>query len=118
MRMIRVAVTALLLAGAAAPAALGHAGVAGTNPAAGAVVTRLPKVVTITFTEVVARAGACTVTHNGLNFGMRARLNPADHHQLRITTRGGTAAGSYTVRWRVTATDGHRMGGRFGFRVR
>jgi copper transport protein len=121
---LAAALTVVLLAGAAwfaaAPAASAHALVVASDPAPGATLTRLPKAVTVTFSEkIVPLFSTLRVTNSaGRAVGTgKAHLVPGDELEFAI----GLPAlldGVYTVSWTaVSSDDGHASSGSFTFGV-
>lgn len=123
------AVAAAVALGATAGGASAHSEVATTRPTDGARVGALPRVVTVTFGEVLLRAGRASVTHAGGQYSGGARLSPRDARVLVIRVRAlprgatgpapdrGRLTGRYTVRWNAVSADGHPQSGAFSFRV-
>jgi copper transport protein len=116
---IAVATGALILA--TPTAAFAHAVLAGTSPAAGAVVAATPPQVTVRFDEPVA------VTPTGIRVYDDQLRRIDDAHAGHVTGRGDTVgvhllpdlgAGTYTVTYRVISDDSHPVAGRFTFSVR
>lgn len=108
-----------LLAGAivvfAASAALGHAKLGSTVPADGAVLSKMPAEIVLTFSKrlrltrvrMTRDAGKAVDLEAGKSFATR----------FVIPVKGG-GKGQYRVEWRGLAADGHAMRGAFSFRVK
>jgi copper transport protein len=116
---LAVAVAGLWLL-ATGPAAAAHGSLLSSEPAGGSSLERAPAAVTLRFSE---RPDPGLSTVRVLDSGGRAvaggpaRPVPGRPLELRVPT-AGLAAGGYTVSWRVvSAVDGHRTDGVFGFGV-
>jgi len=114
-----VAVAGLWLL-ATGPAAAAHGSLLSSEPAGGSSLERAPAAVTLRFSE---RPDPDLSTVRVLDSGGRvvaggsARPVAGRPLELRVPT-AGLAAGGYTVSWRiVSAVDGHRTDGVFGFGV-
>jgi copper transport protein len=114
-----VAVAGLWLL-ATGPTAAAHGSLLSSEPAGGSSLERAPAAVTLRFSE---RPDPGLSTVRVLDSGGRvvaggpARPVPGQPLELRVPT-AGLAAGGYTVSWRVvSAVDGHRTDGVFGFGV-
>jgi copper transport protein len=114
-----VAVAGLWLL-ATGPAAAAHGSLLSSEPAGGSSLDRAPAAVTLRFSE---RPDPNLSTVRVLDSGGRvvaggsARPVAGQPLELRVPT-AGLAAGGYTVSWRiVSAVDGHRTDGVFGFGV-
>jgi copper transport protein len=114
-----VAVAGLWLL-ATGPAAAAHGSLLSSEPAGGSSLGRAPAAVTLRFSE---RPDPGLSTVRVLDSGGRvvaggpARPVPGRPMELRVPT-ADLAAGGYTVSWRiVSAVDGHRTDGVFGFGV-
>jgi copper transport protein len=105
---------------ATGPAAAAHGSLLSSEPAGGSSLGRAPAAVTLRFSE---RPDPGLSTVRVLDSGGRvvaggpARPVPGRPMELRVPT-ADLAAGGYTVSWRVvSAVDGHRTDGVFGFGV-
>jgi copper transport protein len=105
---------------ATGPAAAAHGSLQSSDPAGGSSLERAPAAVTLRFSE---RPDPSLSTVRVLDSGGRivaggpARPVAGRPLELRVPT-AGLAAGGYTVSWRiVSAVDGHRTDGVFGFGV-
>jgi copper transport protein len=105
---------------ATGPAAAAHGALQSSGPAGGSSLDRPPPAVTLRFTE---RPDPGLSTVRVLDSGGRvvaggpARPVPGRPAELRLHL-DGLPAGGYTVTWRiVSAVDGHRTDGVFGFGV-
>jgi copper transport protein len=117
--VLLVAVAGLWLL-ATGPAAAAHGSLLSSEPAGGSSLERAPAAVTLRFSE---RPDPDLSTVRVLDSGGRVVAGgPAQPVagrplELRVAT-AGLAAGGYTVSWRiVSAVDGHRTDGAFGFGV-
>ena len=101
-------------------AALAHAQLLGTEPAAGAELAESPDQVRLRFSEPVeAEFSPLEVYDSG---GDRvdeddARVDPDDAKVVLVGLGEELPEGSYTVDWRVTSIDGHVVEGTYEFAV-
>ena len=105
---------------ATGPAAAAHGALQSSDPAGGSSLDRAPSAVTLRFTEPPDR-GLSTVrvldSSGRVVAGGPARPVPGRPAELRLPL-AGLPTGGYTVSWRiVSAVDGHRTDGVFGFGV-
>jgi copper transport protein len=105
---------------ATGPAAAAHGALRSSDPAGGSSLDRAPSAVTLRFTER-PDPGLSTVrvldSSGRVVAGGPARPVPGRPAELRLPL-AGLPAGGYTVSWRiVSAVDGHRTDGVFGFGV-
>ncbi len=108
------------IATVAAPAALAHAKLLGSQPAADSVVSPAPAQVRLRFNEplelpfskvkLVDEKGAVVEA-------AKVAADPADAKAL-IATTPGLHAGAYRVQWTTVTRDGHKVKGEFSFRVK
>jgi len=119
-RLAALAILAGLWVLATGPAAAGHGALVSSEPAGGSSLERAPAVVTLRFSE---RPDPGLSTVRVLDSGGRvvaggpARPVAGRPLELRVPV-AGLPAGGYTVSWRiVSAVDGHRTDGVFGFGV-
>ena len=102
----------LLVPAAFPAAALAHASLLRSDPAAGSVVPQAPTQIVLHFDEPVQDAGSAVVSSSGASvLAGRARLEHGDSRALVIPLRSGLGDGDYTVRWRVVSSDGHLVSG-------
>jgi copper transport protein len=100
--------------------AAAHSILKSTQPKAGSVVKEAPDHIELVFNEPVELAfGAIEVS--GPN-GQRYDAGEAEHPEGRedivtVVVADGLPNGSYQVRWRIIAADGHPRAGKFGFRL-
>ena len=97
----------------AAPASA-HDELVSTDPAAGSTVATVPSVVVLTFAEPPLTLGM-GVDVTGPGGTVSSGAPTLSGSVIRQGIQPGAAAGSYTVRWRVTADDGHPVSGSFTF---
>src|SRR5829696_10056163 len=119
-RLAAIAVLAGAWLLASGPAAAAHGALQSSEPAGGSSLERAPAAVTLRFTER-PDPGLSTVrvldSSGRVVAGGPARPVAGRPLELRVPT-AGLAAGGYTVSWRiVSAVDGHRTDGAFGFGV-
>lgn len=99
-------------------AAYAHPTLVRSTPAADAAV-KAPVELSLRFSEEIeAVFNKIEVTDGaGAHFeDGKARLDGSDKTLLHLRLKP-LAAGSYTVRWRVSGADSHKMEGSFGFKV-
>ena len=122
-RLVLLALVALALAAACgAPAALAHAGLTASDPAAGSSVPQSPKAIVMTFAEkpdaslsLVKVLDAAGREVPGVSAPKPVPGRPGD---LEVTVATPLSQGVYTVNWRsVSSVDGHVDGGAFAFGV-
>jgi methionine-rich copper-binding protein CopC len=108
----------MLVLGPAADVASAHTEPIASMPRAGAVLSKPPKAVTITFAQEI-RGGTLVVRRGGavVSRGSGGK-DPANVRRLRVSLRPRLGPGRYVVRWTVRAADGHRQAGSFAFLVR
>ncbi|WP_344690775.1 copper resistance CopC family protein [Blastococcus jejuensis] len=106
---------ALLLVGPGATAARAHDSLAGSSPAAGAVLPTPPADVTLEFAAPPQPLGT-QVRVTGPD-GTSASEGEPDVRGATVVQPLAEAlpAGGYTVQWRVTSADGHPISGTFSF---
>ena len=102
----------------AAPAALAHAHLLNSTPAADAVVAA-PKAITLNFSTVLEPkfSGVALAGANGAAAPVKVAASK-DRKSLIATPQRALAAGVYKVTWHAVAKDGHRMQGDYAFTVR
>lgn len=119
-RFFRTAILVGLLALASVPAsalaALLHATLLRSTPAADARLTTPPRSIRLVFSEaVVAELSRIVVTGSaGVAQTLRVTLDPRDNHVL-FGEMGSLAAGKHTVAWRIVSADGHPVAGNYSF---
>ena len=104
---------------AVAPAALAHATLLFTSPAADSAVPVAPKTITLTFNQAVTLVGTpATLTGQG---GGKIALGPArqnvGHSVVTVPVTGLLPHGVYTVTWQVISADGDLVGSTYRFAV-
>jgi methionine-rich copper-binding protein CopC len=112
--MLLVSVGVLVTSALTAPTACAHNVLVATDPAADAVLARVPATVTLTFDQPAIGIGSQVVI-SGPN-------GPVQDGDPRLVDRtvaeditAGAPAGQYHVLWRVTSADGHPVSGQFTF---
>jgi methionine-rich copper-binding protein CopC len=116
----RAAALAAALAATAilAVPALAHAPVLGTSPKNGSTVSKV-RTVTVRFGEAVVTGKITVYTASGKAVSAKTSgLAPKNKARLRAIFAKNLASGSYTVKWRALADDGHHEKGTFHFRVK
>jgi methionine-rich copper-binding protein CopC len=110
---------ALALAAASVPA-WAHAGLAGSEPPAGAVLRAAPASLHLRFTEVLEPAFSTLTLHDkGGGVVAIGKAGPDGADAKALTARlPHLAPGTYQVRWSVVGRDGHRTRGSFTFDVK
>jgi methionine-rich copper-binding protein CopC len=103
--------------GPTAPAGSAHTGIVATSPKAGARLEKVPKHVSITFSQEILR-GTIVVRRAGVMVSRRVGgKDPSNVRRLRVAMKNGLGTGRFVVRWTITAADGHEQSGSFSFRV-
>lgn len=121
-RSLLVALFALAIAlGGFAGAAMAHADLESSVPAADSSVDQAPAVVEVVFTEEVGDGTTIEVfgpeglaVHDGTT---ELDLNDPERRRASIALKPGLPAGTYTVNWLSASTDGHTEEGSFSFTV-
>ena len=110
--LVALAVGAYLAATAAAAAA--HADFVSSTPRDGASVQRLPRTVTLSFSEPVRTPAFVEVLGPD---GEDVSAGPTQVRDADVTKRVGeaTAAGEYAMSYRITSADGHPVSGTVRF---
>ena len=98
---------------AAGPASA-HDELISTDPAPSSTVATVPSAVTLTFAEPPLTLGM-GVDVTGPAGSVSTGAPTLSGKVVRQAVQPGAQAGSYTVRWRVTADDGHPVSGSFTF---
>lgn len=111
-----VALVLLATVGLAGPAAA-HATLIGSDPADGASLTAAPTTVTLTFDDALAEFEP-VVTVTGPD-GNQYQSGPATVDGAKLTSAVAplTAAGAYTIAYRVVSDDGHPVEGQLHFEL-
>jgi len=119
-RVFRAAILVSCLALASAPAsalaALLHARLLRSIPAADARLTSAPQSIRLVFSEaVVAELSQIVVTGPaGAAQSLRVSVDPRDNHVL-VGDVASLSGGVYKVAWRIVSADGHPVAGDFSF---
>jgi copper resistance protein C len=98
-------------------AALSHASVVETRPAAGAVLERSPQRVVVVYSEALGAVDEAGVRAGGREIAGAPRLDRSDRRRL-IIPLGAAAPGPHRAWWVVVAADGHPQRGELAFSVR
>lgn len=112
-----LAISTLALTGVAEA----HAHLKTADPAAGAIASPPPKVLTLTFSEgVVPKLSGVEVTmDDGMDMGpATVATAPGKSKVLIVTLPAPLDPGSYKVHWHVVAEDGHKTQGDYTFSVK
>ncbi len=107
---------ALLAVGLASQAAFAHSSKEGTRPADGAVLAASPDMVGMTF-DMPMRVTLVSVTgQDGTDYDLSRtdNMQPVKVFDAAVPT---LPKGTYQVKWRGLAEDGHPMQGAFSFEV-
>ena len=116
----RIALLALLATLAAAGSALAHGALRRSQPASGATLDTVPRLLRLTFNEPVELAVAALelAAADGTPVALSPlRLERDSAQVLLADVTGPLAAGRYRVSWRVVGRDGHPVHGTFSFTV-
>ena len=97
-----------------------HGNLKASQPAAGAVIAQLPRLLRLDFTEApeLAFTRVTLIGPDRDTLPLSAlRLVSESRRSVMADVRGEGRAGTYTVDWRMAGADGHPMHGRFSFTV-
>lgn len=98
-----------------APSALAHAGVTGSNPLEGEMLTTAPQHVDVEFSERLINAGAALVV-TGPDGSIISEAKPTIQGRTMSTRISGELGpGEYSVAYRVVSEDGHAVKGTYAF---
>ncbi len=114
-RCLPVALAAVVLLVVGAPFAVAHNALRSTNPAQSETVPRTPAEVVLTFDEPAIAMGTQVVVTGPSGPVQQGPPRLVDE-TVSQTLRPGAPAGTYTVVWRVTSSDGHPISDSFTFR--
>lgn len=103
--------------GVAAPRASAHDVLEGSNPKDGSTVATAPGSVKLTFNSPPVGTGAEIVVSGPSGQVSQGEPKVVDREAVQ-QLQPGAPAGKYTVRWRVTSSDGHPISGTFTFTAR
>jgi len=115
--LVVVAAVVVLQALVGAPPASAHDGLAGSVPAAKAVLTAAPAAVTLSFEETPLTVGLGVTVSGPDGKDVTAGKPTVSGNDVVTPLRPLTADGTYTVSWRVVATDGHPTKDTFTFQL-
>ncbi len=114
-RVVAAAFVASMLGVLTASGALGHGAIRDSSPAAGTVVTKAPKEVTLILAEP-AGPGSTLVVLDGC--GVEVSRGESIQRELYSTAIDGGQPGTWKVRMRsISAVDGHAVTAQFSFKV-
>lgn len=111
-----IAVAGLLVATlfGAAGTASAHDVLESSNPADGSTVATLPDQITLTFNKNVLALGS-VLKVTGPDGSVTQGKPTVTDNKVQQAIAPGSAAGDYSVVWRVTSADGHPISGEFAF---
>jgi methionine-rich copper-binding protein CopC len=115
--LLVVAAVMALQALVLAPAASAHDGLVSSSPLANEKLTTAPTKVTLSFAETPLSAGLGVVVKGPDGKSVVAGPPAVDGTDVITPLVTLDASGTYTVSWRVVATDGHPVSGTFTFSV-
>lgn len=98
---------------------MGHATLLNTVPLANSRLEQSPPKVELHFNEGIEPVfnGVMVLNHNGLPVHQAEAELSRNRKVLSVAVREDLPQGIYTVAWRATSSDGHQIGGNFGFSV-
>ncbi|MCH6570645.1 MAG: copper resistance protein CopC [Acidobacteria bacterium] len=98
---------------------LGHATLLSTVPPANSRLEQAPKRVELHFNEGIEEIfnGVKVLNRNGLPVHSGQAALSRNRQELSVALKDNIPNGIYTVSWRATSSDGHQIGGNFGFSV-
>ena len=98
---------------------LGHATLLSTVPPANSRLEQAPKRVELHFNEGIEEIfnGVSVLNRNGLPVHSGQATLSRNRRELSVVLKDNIPNGIYTVSWRATSSDGHQIGGNFGFSV-
>ncbi len=101
------------------PELLGHAQLLQTVPPANARLEQAPRKVLLLFNEGIESIfnGVVVLNRNGLPVHSGEATLSRNQQELSVEVKDNLPNGIYTVSWRATSSDGHQIGGNFGFSV-
>lgn len=98
---------------------LGHATLLRTVPPANSRLEQAPPRVELHFNEGIEEIfnGVRVLNRNGLPVHSAQATLSRNRRELSVVLKDNIPNGIYTVSWRATSSDGHQIGGNFGFSV-
>ena len=98
---------------------LGHATLLRTVPPANSRLEQAPPRVELHFNEGIEEIfnGVRVLNRNGLPVHSAQATLSRNRRELSVALKDNIPNGIYTVSWRATSSDGHQIGGNFGFSV-
>lgn len=113
----RCLVLGVLVALAVPTTALGHTGVSKRYPKPGTTISKGPKTVYVTFSQRILGGAKFTVKRRGKVL-MRGRNDRRRSNRVIGKRTKRLPSGVYRVSWSARSLDGHKLTGRWSFRVR
>jgi copper transport protein len=97
----------------------GHATLLRTVPPANSRLEQAPPRVELYFNEGIEQIfkGMSVLNRNGLPVHSGEATLSRNRQELSVALKDNIPSGIYTVSWRATSSDGHQIGGNFGFSV-
>jgi hypothetical protein len=117
-RPLWIAASGLLLLVNAGGAALAHAKLVSSSPAANQAVTPAPTSLTLKFSESIEVRFAQVTLSDASGTAVKTGAvtqDPDDRAMLIVPLAAPLAAGQYTVSWQIVAADGHKTKGTYHF---
>ncbi len=111
--LLTVALTALVTTGAASA----HAILLQTSPGNGAILTRSPAAIRVTFDDAIRVGAHNAAVANADGSSILAGPPRIVGHSLILRLHPQLAKGDYSVRWSIVAEDGHREQGVLAFAI-
>ena len=116
MRMIRTLLAGLVAAGILAAPALAHAPVKERTPKPNSTVSKV-RTVSVRFGEAVVTGKIQVLRGSSTLTPKSSGLEPGNKAILRAVFARSLGKGTYTVKWRALADDGHHESGSWTFKV-
>jgi len=117
-RLVQTGIRGTILIGITA-GLLGHATLLRTVPQANSRLEQLPPRVELYFNEGIEEIfnGVRVLNRNGLPVHSGQATLSRNRRELSVALKDNLPSGIYTISWRATSSDGHQIGGNFGFSV-
>jgi copper transport protein len=117
-RLVQTGIRGTILIGMTA-GLLGHATLLRTVPPANSRLEQRPPRVELYFNEGIEEIfnGVSVLNRNGLPVNSGQATLSRNRQELSVSLKDNIPNGIYTVSWRATSSDGHQIGGNFGFSV-
>lgn len=113
-RWLSVVLAAVVVLVVGAPSAAAHNALSSTSPAQGETVPRTPAEVVLTFDQPAIVMGTQVVV-TGPSGPVQQEPPRLVDETVSQSLQPGAPAGTYTVVWRVTSSDGHPISGSYDF---